>query len=73
MRHRYITMSPLPGCSYTRLIHTAQFTRATQDIIRQLPEESVLFSQVDKGWKDLMRRTNDNPNAISGEFLMHMV
>lgn len=31
---------------------------------RQLPEESNLFSQVDSKWKDLMKRTEDNPNAL---------
>lgn len=34
------------------------------DITRQLPEETAAFVQVDKGWKEIMRRTNDNPIAI---------
>ncbi|XP_053239011.1 dynein axonemal heavy chain 14 isoform X1 [Podarcis raffonei] len=34
------------------------------EIKRQLPEESNLFSQVDSKWKDLMKRTEDNPNAL---------
>ena len=37
---------------------------AAQDIVRQLPEESTMFGKIDKGWKDIMQRTNDNPNAI---------
>eukprot|EP00058_Branchiostoma_floridae_P021106 XP_002606596.1 hypothetical protein BRAFLDRAFT_72653 [Branchiostoma floridae] len=36
----------------------------TPDIQRQLPTEAKLFSQVDKSWKDLMRRTEDRPNAL---------
>ena len=31
---------------------------------RQLPNESKLFSGVDKAWKDIMRRTEDRPNAL---------
>ncbi|RKP20476.1 dynein heavy chain 6, axonemal, partial [Rozella allomycis CSF55] len=34
------------------------------DIQRQLPEESKMFSQVDKSWKDIMRKTSRNPLAI---------
>ena len=33
-------------------------------IFRQLPSESKLFSNVDKSWKDIMRRTEDRPNAL---------
>ena len=31
---------------------------------RQLPNEWKLFVQVDKSWKDIMRRTEDRPNAL---------
>lgn len=31
---------------------------------RQLPNEARLFAQVDKSWKDIMRRTTDKPNAL---------
>ena len=31
---------------------------------RQLPSESKLFGQVDKSWKDIMRKTEDRPNAL---------
>ena len=31
---------------------------------RQLPNEARLFAQVDKSWKDIMRRTIDKPNAL---------
>ena len=31
---------------------------------RQLPTEWKLFGQVDKAWKDIMRRTEDRPNAL---------
>ena len=31
---------------------------------RQLPNEARLFAQVDKSWKDIMRRTVDKPNAL---------
>ncbi|XP_023930267.1 dynein heavy chain 6, axonemal [Lingula anatina] len=37
---------------------------STPDIQRQLPNEAKLFSQVDKTWKDIMRRTEDRPNAL---------
>uniref|UniRef100_H2YVP9 AAA+ ATPase domain-containing protein n=1 Tax=Ciona savignyi TaxID=51511 RepID=H2YVP9_CIOSA len=36
----------------------------TIDIQRQLPTESQLFSQVDKSWREIMRRTEDRPNAL---------
>lgn len=36
---------------------------SASDIQRQLPTESKLFDTVDKSWKDLMRKTNSNPNA----------
>ncbi|XP_063958044.1 dynein axonemal heavy chain 6-like isoform X2 [Lytechinus pictus] len=36
----------------------------TPDIQRQLPTEAKLFASVDKSWKDIMRRTEDRPNAL---------
>ena len=38
---------------------------ASGDIVRQLPEESSAFGKVDRAWKELMRRTNDSPNALA--------
>ncbi|KAH9496161.1 Dynein heavy chain 6, axonemal [Bulinus truncatus] len=37
---------------------------STQDIQRQLPAEYKLFMTVDKAWKDIMRRTEERPNAL---------
>ncbi|XP_064622088.1 dynein axonemal heavy chain 6-like isoform X2 [Lineus longissimus] len=37
---------------------------STPDIQRQLPNEAKLFISVDKSWKDIMRRTEDRPNAL---------
>jgi dynein heavy chain, axonemal len=34
------------------------------DIARQLPMETKTFSTVDTSWKEMMRRTRDDPNAI---------
>ncbi|XP_066570029.1 dynein axonemal heavy chain 6 [Amia ocellicauda] len=34
------------------------------DIQRQLPAEAKLFSQVDKTWKEIMQKTEENPNAL---------
>ena len=34
------------------------------DIQRQLPDEARMFSQVDRSWKDAMRKVARNPNAI---------
>ncbi|KAJ3347122.1 Dynein heavy chain 6, axonemal [Entophlyctis luteolus] len=34
------------------------------DIQRQLPDEARMFAQVDRSWKDIMRRASRNPNAI---------
>ncbi|KAJ3068328.1 Dynein heavy chain 6, axonemal [Podochytrium sp. JEL0797] len=34
------------------------------DIQRQLPDEARMFAQVDRSWKDIMRRVARNPNAI---------
>ncbi|KAI8801429.1 dynein heavy chain and region D6 of dynein motor-domain-containing protein [Cladochytrium replicatum] len=34
------------------------------DIQRQLPDEARMFSQVDRSWKDVMRKIYRNPNAI---------
>ena len=31
---------------------------------RQLPTESKLFASVDKAWKEIMRKTEDKPNAL---------
>jgi len=36
-----------------------------QDIIRQLPDESAMFSQVSKAFVAIMRRTSDNPNCLA--------
>ncbi|KAL5256854.1 hypothetical protein ACHWQZ_G011949 [Mnemiopsis leidyi] len=36
----------------------------TPDIQRQLPREARLFSQVDKSWKELMRKVQERSNAI---------
>ena len=34
------------------------------DIQRQLPDEARMFSQVDRTWKEVMRRVSRNPNAM---------
>ena len=34
------------------------------DIQRQLPNEAKMFSQVDKSWKEVMRRVHKFPNCI---------
>ncbi|KAG5457288.1 MAG: dynein heavy chain, N-terminal region 2-domain-containing protein, partial [Olpidium bornovanus] len=34
------------------------------DIQRQLPDEAKMFSQVDRTWKDVMRKVARNPNAM---------
>lgn len=34
------------------------------DIQRQLPAEARMFTQVDKSWKEIMRRVNRLPNAL---------
>ncbi|KAI8818687.1 dynein heavy chain and region D6 of dynein motor-domain-containing protein [Fimicolochytrium jonesii] len=34
------------------------------DIQRQLPDEARMFSQVDRSWKDTMRKVHRNPNAM---------
>ncbi|KAI9363382.1 dynein heavy chain and region D6 of dynein motor-domain-containing protein [Zopfochytrium polystomum] len=34
------------------------------DIQRQLPDEARMFSQVDRTWKDIMRKVARNPNAM---------
>jgi len=35
------------------------------DIQKQLPAETTKFIKVDNYWKDLMRKTHDNPNVIN--------
>ncbi|KAI8907759.1 dynein heavy chain and region D6 of dynein motor-domain-containing protein [Powellomyces hirtus] len=34
------------------------------DIQRQLPDEARMFAQVDRSWKDTMRKVHRNPNAM---------
>ncbi|KAJ3093097.1 Dynein heavy chain 6, axonemal [Quaeritorhiza haematococci] len=34
------------------------------DIQRQLPDEARMFAQVDRSWKDIMRKVYRNPNAM---------
>lgn len=34
------------------------------DIVRQLPMEAKLFADVDRFWKDHMRKTHQNPNVL---------
>ena len=34
------------------------------DIQRQLPNEAKMFTQVDKSWKEIMRRVHKFPNCI---------
>ena len=36
----------------------------TPDIQRQLPREARLFGQVDKSWRELMRKVHERSNAI---------
>ena len=38
---------------------------ASGDIQRQLPDESSAFAKVDRAWKELMRRTNDQPVVMA--------
>jgi dynein heavy chain len=37
---------------------------AAPDIQRQVPAEAAAFAQVDRTYKDIMRRTHDRPNAL---------
>lgn len=37
---------------------------AAPDIQRQVPAEASAFAQVDKTFKDIMRRTHDRPHAL---------
>ncbi|CAH1791320.1 unnamed protein product [Owenia fusiformis] len=37
---------------------------STPDIQRQLPSEAKMFASVDKSLKDIMRKTEDRPNAL---------
>lgn len=37
---------------------------SADDIKRQLPEEAKKFASVDKSFKGMMRKTNDNPRAL---------
>jgi dynein heavy chain len=37
---------------------------AAPDIQRQLPNEAKMFSQVDRSWKELMRKVAKNPNPL---------
>ncbi len=34
------------------------------DIQRQLPNESKMFSGVDRSWKDIMKKTSEYSNAL---------
>ena len=34
-----------------------------EDIRKQLPKETAEFDMVNSGWKEIMTRMNDNPNA----------
>ena len=38
---------------------------SAEDIKRQLPEESKKFLSVDRSWKQIMKRTYNNPNCIA--------
>ena len=38
---------------------------AGPDIQRQMPSETRMFFVVDSHWRELMRRTQDNPNALA--------
>jgi dynein heavy chain len=37
---------------------------AAPDIQRQVPGEAAAFAQVDRTYKDIMRRTHDRPHAL---------
>ena len=39
------------------------------DIQRQLPDEARMFSQVDRSWKEIMRKTSRSPNAMKAATL----
>ncbi|KAJ9522809.1 hypothetical protein QJQ45_019797 [Haematococcus lacustris] len=43
------------------------------DIQRQLPSEAKAFSQVDRQFKDIMRRTKDRPNAMLAATVVGML
>nr|XP_039247972.1 dynein heavy chain 6, axonemal-like [Styela clava] len=56
------TLDEWMQCQRNWLYLEAIFT--TADIQRQLQSESQLFNQVDRSWKELMRRVEDHPNAL---------
>jgi dynein heavy chain len=56
------TLDAWLSCQRNWLYLEAIFT--APDIQRQLPDESKMFSQVDRSWKDIMRKTARNPSAI---------
>jgi dynein heavy chain len=56
------TLEAWLNCQRNWLYLEAIFT--APDIQRQLPDESKMFTQVDRSWKEIMRKTARNPNAI---------
>ena len=57
------TLDEWTTCQRSWMYLEAIFT--SQDIFRQLMDEAAEFQKVDKGWKEIMRRTRDMENAIT--------
>ncbi|XP_055549943.1 dynein axonemal heavy chain 6 [Wyeomyia smithii] len=57
------TLDEWMTCQQSWIYLEAIFT--APDIQRQLPHEAQMFLQVDKSWKDLLRRTRKTPMALS--------
>lgn len=45
---------------------------AAPDIQRQVPAEAAAFAQVDRAYKDIMRRAHDRPNALQVSLLVYV-
>lgn len=43
------------------------------DIQKQLPDDAALFASIDKSWRDLMKKTNENPIVAQKWNIMHNI